>query len=382
MRVRMWVCVGVSLVIAALFACAKQRVSPPGVAGIAQLPAEPSSLSEPPASQVEGFASARQLADANATPLNTETYAHIDENRFRRVDVDPLSTFSIDVDTASYANVRRFLVDGGLPPAGAVRTEELIKYFRFAYPQPSAAEPFLITTELSACPWNPTHRLALIGLQGRALDARDPAPRNLVFLLDVSGSMLPLDKLPLVQAAMRMLTDVLTERDRVAIVVYAGASGLVLPSTPGDQKERIHQAVARLEAGGSTNGASGIRLAYEVARNNFIRGGVNRVLLATDGDFNVGVTSEDELVQLIEQERKSGIFLSVLGVGTGNLNDSTREKLADKGERKLFVSGFRAGGKESAGQRSRQHARDDRQGREESGRVQSARGERVPPDWV
>ena len=212
-----------------------------------------------------------------------------------------------------------------------MRIEELINYFRFEYPQPSGRAPFSITTELTACPWNPKHRLALIGLQGRALPDRDPSPRNLVFLIDVSGSMMPPDKLPLVRTSMRMLADILTERDRVAIVVYAGASGLVLPSTSGDQKETIHQALARLEAGGSTNGASGIKLAYEVARNNFIRGGVNRVVLATDGDFNVGITNQSELVRLIEQERESGIFLSVLGVGTGNLKDSTMEKLADKG---------------------------------------------------
>jgi Ca-activated chloride channel family protein len=212
-----------------------------------------------------------------------------------------------------------------------VRTEELVNYFRFAYPQPSGSDPVSITTEMAECPWNPKHRLALIGLQGRAPADRDPAPRNLVFLLDVSGSMMPADKLPLVQKAMRLLTDVLTERDRVAIVVYAGASGLVLPSTPGDQKERIHGALEQLSAGGSTNGAQGIQLAYEVARRNFIRDGMNRVVLATDGDFNVGVTSESDLVRLIEEERKSGIFLSVIGVGTGNVKDSTMEKLADKG---------------------------------------------------
>jgi Ca-activated chloride channel family protein len=263
--------------------------------------------------------------------FNTEAYDHIEENRFRRVGDDPLSTFSIDVDTASYANVRRFITDGMLPPAGAIRIEELVNYFRFDYPQPSANEPFSITTELSACPWNPRHRLALIGLQGRELEDREPAPRNLVFLLDVSGSMMPHDKLPLVRTAMRMLTNVLSERDRVAIVVYAGASGLVLPSTSGENKERIHQALAKLEAGGSTNGASGIKLAYQVARDNFIVGGVNRVILATDGDFNVGVTNQSELVNLIERERESGVFLSVLGVGTGNLKDSTMEKLADKG---------------------------------------------------
>ena len=263
--------------------------------------------------------------------FNTESYDHIEENRFRRVEADPLSTFSIDVDTASYANVRRFITDGMLPPAGAIRIEELVNYFRFDYPQPSANKPFSITTELTPCPWNPRHRLALIGLQGRELKDREPSPRNLVFLIDVSGSMMPPDKLPLVRTAMRMLTDVLTERDRVAIVVYAGASGLVLPSTTGENKDRIHRALAQLEAGGSTNGASGIRLAYQVARSNFIVGGVNRVILATDGDFNVGVTNQSELVSLIERERESGVFLSVLGVGTGNLKDSTMEKLADKG---------------------------------------------------
>jgi Ca-activated chloride channel family protein len=271
------------------------------------------------------------LPDRYNRAFNTEAYDHIEENRFRRVDVDPLSTFSIDVDTASYANVRRFLTTGTRPPAGAIRTEELINYFRFDYPQPSRDEPFSITTELVSSPWNPRHKLALIGLQGRELTGREPSPRNLVFLIDVSGSMMPQDKLPLVRTAMRMLADVLTERDRVAIVVYAGASGLVLPSTSGDQKERIHSALERLEAGGSTNGASGIRLAYQVARDNFIAGGVNRVVLATDGDFNVGVTNQSELVTLIEQERASGVFLSVLGVGTGNLKDSTMEKLADKG---------------------------------------------------
>jgi Ca-activated chloride channel family protein len=283
------------------------------------------------AGQTSGFVGGLPPGGRLVGPFNTEAYDHIEENKFRRVDADPLSTFSIDVDTASYANVRRFLTDGSLPPAGAVRIEELVNYFRFDYPQPSGREPFSITSELTACPWNPTHRLALIGLQGRALEERDPAPRNLVFLIDVSGSMQPPDKLPLVRTAMRMLADVLTERDRVAIVVYAGSSGLVLPSTSGDQKERIHESLARLEAGGSTNGAGGIKLAYEVARQNFIRGGVNRVVLATDGDFNVGVTSQSELVQLIEHERESGIFLSVLGVGTGNLKDSTMEKLADKG---------------------------------------------------
>jgi Ca-activated chloride channel family protein len=264
-------------------------------------------------------------------PFNTESYDHLDENPFLRVADEPLSTFSIDVDTASYANVRRFLATGSLPPSAAVRIEELVNYFRFAYPDAPKGQPFSVATEVAACPWNPRHRLALIGLQAPRLEADRTPPRNLVFLLDVSGSMQDADKLPLVKTAMRMLTDTLTEADRVAIVVYAGASGLALPSTSGHRKETIQQAIASLEAGGSTNGAAGINLAYDVAEKAFVRGGINRVILATDGDFNVGVTSEGELVRLIERQRERGIFLSVLGVGTGNLKDATMEKLANRG---------------------------------------------------
>jgi Ca-activated chloride channel family protein len=264
-------------------------------------------------------------------PFNTEAYDYIQENRFRRVGTEPVSTFSIDVDTASYANMRRFLNDGTLPPADAVRTEELVNYFRFAYPDAPANAPFSVTTEVAACPWNSRHRLALIGLQARRIpDDRTP-PRNLVFLLDVSGSMMPHNKLPLVKTAMRMLVDTLKPADRVAIVVYAGATGLALPSTPGDRKADIQRAIAELNAGGSTNGAAGIQLAYDTAAKAFIKGGINRVILATDGDFNVGVTSQGELVRLIEEQRERGIFLSVLGVGTGNVKDSTMEKLADMG---------------------------------------------------
>ena len=260
-----------------------------------------------------------------------ESYARVEENAFRRVADEPLSTFSIDVDTASYANVRRFLNEGRLPPRDAVRVEELINYFRFEYPQPKGNTPFSITTELVESPWNPRHRLALIGVQGRDTFDADRTPRNLVFLIDVSGSMTPPDKLPLVRDGMRMLVDTLQPRDRVAIVTYAGQSGVALPSTTGDRKTEIHAAIAALQSGGSTNGASGIRLAYELARQQFVRGGVNRVILATDGDFNVGITSHDELLRLIEEERKSGVFLSVLGVGTGNIKDDTMELLADTG---------------------------------------------------
>ena len=262
---------------------------------------------------------------------DTETYAAIDENTFRTSADHPLSTFSIDVDTASYANVRRFLNEGRLPPADAVRVEELINYFRFDYADSIQGAPFGITTELAPCPWDARHRLALIGLQARRLPAGQTPPRNLVFLLDVSGSMSSSDKLPLVRNAMKMLADTLRERDRVAIVVYAGASGVALPSTRGDRVPEIRSAIDALHAGGSTNGAAGIQLAYQIATETFVPGGINRVILATDGDFNVGVTSMDALTRLIEDKRRTGVFLSVLGVGAGNLKDATMERLADKG---------------------------------------------------
>ena len=287
----------------------------------------------PNAATAETVSGSGRKARMYAPPgdFNTATYDRIDDNRFRRVSDEPLSTFSIDVDTASYSNVRRFLNEGTLPPADAVRVEELINYFSFGYVDPRGAEPFSVTTEVAECPWNPRHMLALVGLQARRDVQEEKRPRNLVFLLDVSGSMTPPDKLPLVRTGMRMLVDTLRPEDRVAIVVYAGASGLVLPSTPGDRKAEIHRAIAELEAGGSTNGAAGIHLAYDTAAASFIKGGVNRVILATDGDFNVGVTSQGELIRLIERQRARGIFLSVLGVGSNNLKDSTMEKLADKG---------------------------------------------------
>jgi Ca-activated chloride channel family protein len=263
--------------------------------------------------------------------FNTEAYSHIDENPFFEVARAPLSTFSIDVDTASYSNTRRFLKDGQLPPKDAVRIEELINYFSYDYPQPKGDAPFSINAEVSACPWNTKHRLVHIGLQGKRMLKEDLPPANLVFLLDVSGSMNSPNKLPLVKSSLRMLAEQLDARDRISIVVYAGSSGLVLPSTPGDRRGEILAALDALEAGGSTNGGEGIQLAYKVAADNFIRGGINRVILATDGDFNVGVTSEGELVRLIEEKRKSGVFLSVLGFGTGNVKDATMEKLADKG---------------------------------------------------
>ncbi len=263
--------------------------------------------------------------------LNTESYDRIVENPFVRVENDPRSTFSIDVDTASYANVRRFLTQGTRPPRDAVRIEELINYFSYDYPQPGGGQPFSISLEVAAAPWHPQHRLVRVGLKGREIREGKRPSSNLVFLIDVSGSMRPANKLPLLKESMRLLVDRLTENDTVAMVVYAGASGLVLPPTTGDRKSTIRHALENLHAGGSTNGGAGIELAYKCAVDSFIRGGVNRVILATDGDFNVGVTNQGDLVRLIERKRQSGVFLSVLGFGMGNLKDANLEKLADKG---------------------------------------------------
>ncbi len=261
-----------------------------------------------------------------------DRYQRPTDNPWKAVLAEPLSTFSIDVDTASYAIVRRFLGGGSLPPAGAVRIEELINYFDYDYaPPPEGSTPFAVHVEIAGCPWNAGHRLARIGLKGREVDFAQRPPGNLVFLLDVSGSMRDENKLPYVKEAMRMLVDRLGENDRVAIVVYAGKSGLVLPSMTADQRQVILSAIDHLEAGGSTNGGEGIRLAYDTATQYLVAGGTNRVILCTDGDFNVGTTSESELVDLIEAKAKGGVFLSVAGFGRGNYNDSTMEKLADKG---------------------------------------------------
>jgi Ca-activated chloride channel family protein len=267
----------------------------------------------------------------NGGQLHTEEYNLIQENPFLAASRDPLSTFAIDVDPASYSNVRRFIRQGSAPPRDAVRIEELVNYFGYDYPDPVGEHPFAVVTEVGAAPWNPRHQLVHVGIQGRRMREDQLPASNLVFLVDVSGSMDSPDKLPLVQASLRMLVDELEARDRVAIVVYAGAAGLVLDATPGDRRETILDAIERLRAGGSTAGAAGIRLAYDVARRNFIPGGNNRVILATDGDFNVGVSSESELVQLIEEKRAEGTFLTVLGFGTGNLADARMEQLADHG---------------------------------------------------
>ncbi len=260
-----------------------------------------------------------------------ESYDAISDNPFVRVTTDPRSTFSIDVDTASYALVRRFLQAGQLPPRGAVRIEELVNYFAYAYPEPKADDPVSIVADVGDAPWAPSHRLVRVALKARHVAQRERPAANLVFLIDVSGSMSTPDKLPLVKYGLRQLIGTLEARDRVAIVVYAGASGVVLRPTPGDRRGELEAALDRLEAGGSTNGGEGIELAYSLAAEHFERGGVNRVLLATDGDFNVGVTNQSDLVDLISRQAKTGVFLSVLGFGRGNYQDSTLEKLAANG---------------------------------------------------
>jgi len=264
-------------------------------------------------------------------PQNTENYAHIIENAFKKANDNPLSTFSIDVDAASYSNMRRFINGGNLPPKDAVRIEEMVNYFDYDYAQPKGEDPVNIVTEIGTAPWNPQHRLVHIGLQAKTIPNQHLPASNLVFLIDVSGSMEDSNKLPLLVSSLRLLTDNLREQDKVAIVVYAGSSGLVLPSTSGENKQAIKDALNKLSAGGSTAGGAGIKLAYKVAADNFIKGGNNRIILATDGDFNVGASSDADMQTLIEEKRKSGVFLTVLGFGMGNYKDSKMEVLANKG---------------------------------------------------
>ena len=283
---------------------------------------------------------------------NTEEYSTINENIFHNPARNPLSTFSIDVDAASYSNIRRFINASQMPPKDAVRIEEMINYFDYEYPQPDGEDPFSVNTEAAICPWNTDHYLVHIGLQGKNIATENLPPSNLVFLLDVSGSMNQANKLPLLKSAFKLLVDKLRPEDKVSIVVYAGAAGLVLPPTPGNQKETIIAALDRLQAGGSTAGGQGIKLAYKTARQNYLPEGNNRVILATDGDFNVGESSNAGMERLIEEERKSGVFLTVLGFGMGNYKDSKMEILADKGNgnyayidnileaKKVFVNEF------------------------------------------
>ncbi len=280
--------------------------------------------------RVYRFRSPEELEPALAHP-GAESYAPVRESDFVSVAEQPRSTFGLDMDTASYANVRRFLMQGQLPPRDAVRIEEMLNYFSYDYPRPRGNEPFALYVEAGECPWNTAHRLVLIGLKAKDVPPRKTQPMNLVFLIDVSGSMQPANKLPLIKQALRLLVRQLTARDRVAIVVYASNARVVLPSTGGDDHETILDAIESLEADGMTNGGEGIQWAYREATANFIEGGINRVILCTDGDFNVGITDRRELTRLIEQQARSGVFLSVFGFGMGNLKDSNLQTLADKG---------------------------------------------------
>lgn len=277
------------------------------------------------------FSSGNSYAFKGNGDFNTESYSKVEDNEFKEVIKNPLSTFSIDVDRASYSNIRRHIVKGELPPIDAVRIEEMINYFTYDYPKPKKDEPFSITTEFTDCPWNKSHKLVHVGIKGKEIIMSNAPSNNLVFLIDVSGSMFSSDKLDLLKSGLYLLVDQLREKDKVAIVVYAGAAGLVLPSTSGKDKDKIKSIIEQLKAGGGTAGGEGIELAYKVAKENFIQGGNNRVILATDGDFNIGVSSEGELIRLIEKKREENIFLSVLGFGSGNLKDSKMEMLADKG---------------------------------------------------
>lgn len=263
--------------------------------------------------------------------FNTESYNTINENGFKKTIGNSLSTFSIDVDNASYSNIRRFISYGQAPPKDAVRIEEMINYFDYRYPKPTGDDPFAIQMEISDCPWSTESKIVMIALQGKDIDYSKTDPSNLVFLVDVSGSMNSENRLPLVKKSLNYLVDNLRPEDKIAVVVYAGAAGLVLPSTPASQKEKIKEALNKLEAGGSTAGGEGIQLAYKVAAENFIEGGNNRVILCTDGDFNVGVSSDAEMTRLIEEKRESGVFITICGFGMGNYKDSKIEAISNNG---------------------------------------------------
>ena len=262
---------------------------------------------------------------------DNETYSEFSENRFREAKTEPLSTFSLDVDVASYGNVRRMINMGQKPPKDAVRVEEFINYFSYDYPNPTAAHPVSVVTETQPCPWNREHLLVRIGVKAKEIPSENLPPSNFVFLIDVSGSMFTPNRLPLVKSSLKLLTNNLREQDRVSIVVYAGNAGEVLPSTSGADRQKIFDALEALEAGGSTAGGAGIQLAYQVAQRNFIEGGNNRVILCTDGDFNVGVSSERALENLIEEKRRTGVYLTILGYGMGNYKDSKLQTLSQKG---------------------------------------------------
>ncbi|OLP15864.1 hypothetical protein BST81_23860 [Leptolyngbya sp. 'hensonii'] len=337
------VLLGYALLLGTLVACNADQASKTGRSNSAPS-APPVGVPSPAAQTLPGTTTTQELKqNLAAKPLADQTqdqlpertsgeqYSTIQDNPFQRASTNPLSTFSIDVDAASYSNVRRFINEGQLPPKDAVRIEEMINYFTYDYPQPQGDRPFTVTTEVGTAPWNRNHRLVLVGLQGKRMALESLPPSNLVFLIDVSGSMDAPNRLPLVKSGLRLLVNELRASDRVTIVVYAGNAGVVLPPTPGNQKEAILAALDRLQAGGSTAGGEGIQLAYKLAKENFLKTGNNRVILATDGDFNVGISSDAELVNLIEQKRNEGVYLTVLGFGMGNLQDAKLEQLADKG---------------------------------------------------
>lgn len=294
---------------------------PPGVASIAAAKGTSMSYS---VSKMKAYNNSVASAD-------DESYKPISENGFSNAKDNPLSTFSVDVDAASYSNVRRFINSGQLPPADAVRVEEMINYFKYNLSGPANSDPVAIHTEISSAPWNPKHRLLRIGLKAKTIDMAKLPPSNMVFLLDISGSMGEPNKLPLVKASMKMLVDQLRPQDRVAIVVYSGEVALKLPSTPGDHKQVIKDAIDELQAGGSTAGGAGIKMAYRIARENFKAGGNNRIIMCTDGDFNVGDSSNGDMETLITKERYSNVPITIMGFGMGNLKDSKMEILADKG---------------------------------------------------
>ncbi|MCD4795542.1 MAG: VWA domain-containing protein [Bacteroidales bacterium] len=276
------------------------------------------------------------VPDEGDPNFNTEEYDKIVENEFLDAKQNPLSTFSIDVDNAAYSNVRRMLNYNQMPDKGAVRIEEMINYFDYDYPDPTGKHPFTFVTEISNCPWNKENKLIHIGIQGKKLDYKDLKPSNLVFLLDVSGSMEDPNKLPLLRKSFKLLLDELSQEDKVSIVVYAGAAGLVLPPTPASEKKKIIKALDDLQAGGSTAGGEGILLAYKTAKDAFIENGNNRIILATDGDFNVGTSSTSSLVELIEEKRKDDIYLTILGFGMGNYKDSRMEQISNAGNGNYF----------------------------------------------
>lgn len=319
------------VLLVSLSACGAKKEEAPATAPAASAPASPSAA--PPMEAPMAAEPSYAMADSESLPMdyNTEEYSYFEENGFHAVSVSPLSTFAADVDTASYANLRRMLLDGEDVVPDAVRIEEMINYFHYDYPAPAEGEPFSVTTELTPCPWNEENTLLRIGLQASQPDWEAMPPSNLVFLIDVSGSMNQANKLPLVKQAFLLLTENLRPEDTVSIVTYASRDEVVLRGATGDEADTIQTAIESLHASGSTAGAKGIQTAYALAEEYFIPGGNNRVILATDGDLNVGITSESELTRLIEKKKEGGVFLSVMGFGDGNLKDNKLEALADHG---------------------------------------------------